>query len=71
MAQHQHYRNIVKIIRVQPGVNILVEDSHNILLELNTPDGELIGRGGALTNIDRVIEALEAARIWVRVEEEQ
>jgi antitoxin component of MazEF toxin-antitoxin module len=63
-------RAIVKTIRVQPGLNVLVEDSHNILIEITTPDGtETLARSGAVTNIRDAIEALDFARTWVAITE--
>ena len=63
-------RPIVKTIRVQPGLAVLVEDSHNVLIDITTPNGRTsLARSGAVTNIDRLIQALEFAREWVAIEE--
>lgn len=63
-------RPIVKTIHVQPGLDVLVEDSHNVLIEIGAPDDSTdTVRSGAVTNIDRLIQALEFAREWVAIEE--
>lgn len=63
-------RPIVKTIRVQPGLAVLVEDSHNVLIDITTPDGVTsLARSGAVTNIDHLIQALEFAREWVAIQE--
>ena len=65
-------RPIVKTIRVQPGLAVLVEDSHNVLIDVTTPDGVTsLARSGAVTNIDALIQALEFARMWVAVQADQ
>ena len=59
-------REIVHRFRVQPGLNVAIEDSFNILLEVERPDGsEVIVRTGVLSNIDELKNALDLARVWV------
>jgi hypothetical protein len=59
-------REIVHRFRVQPGLNVAIEDSHNILLEVERPDGsEIIVRSDVLSNIDELKNMLDLARIWV------
>ena len=59
-------RGIVHRFRVQPGLNVAIEDSHNILLEVERPDGsEVIIRSGVLSNIDDLKNMLDLARVWV------
>ena len=64
-------RTIVKRIAVQPGLDVLIEDTHNILIELSTPDGTVLGRSGALTNIDRLTDLLQFARTWAAITERE
>ena len=64
-------REIVHRFRVQPGLNVAIEDSFNILLEVERPDGsEVIVRSDVLGNIDALKEALDLARVWVVVAED-
>ena len=59
-------RQIVHRFSVQPGLNVAIEDSHNILLEVTKPDGsEVIVRSGIITNIDNLNNMLDLARVWV------
>ena len=62
-------RPIVKTIRVQPGLNVLIEDSHNVLVEIGASDDSTdTVRSGAVTNIDALIQALRIARTWIAME---
>jgi hypothetical protein len=64
-------REIVHRFRVQPGLNVAIEDSFNILLEVERPDGsEVIVRTGVLSDIDALKNALDLARIWVGAAED-
>ena len=59
-------REIVHRFPVQPGLNVAIEDSLCILLEVTTPDGsEVIARSGVLSNCDDLKDALDLARVWV------
>ena len=59
-------RQIVHRFNVQPGLNVAIEDSHNILLEVERADGsEVIIRSGVLSNIDYLKIMLDLARVWV------
>ena len=51
---------------VQPGLNVAIEGSLCILLEVTTADGEqVIARSDALSDCDRLKDALDLARVWV------
>jgi hypothetical protein len=64
-------REIVHRFRVQPGLNVAIEDSLNILLEVERPDGsEILVRSDVLSNIDELKNALDLARVWVAVAED-
>ena len=60
----QQPRDILARFPVQPGLDAVVEDSTNVLLELRTFNGtELIGRTGPLNRAD-VARAMELAWIY-------
>lgn len=64
-------REIIARFEVQPGLAVAVEDSHNILLVLTTPDGtQELARSDALSDIDQLHLCLLAARGRVMAEEE-
>lgn len=64
-------RPIVKTIRVHPGLNVVIEDSHNVLIDITTNDGSVVlARSSAVTDIDALVQALEFAREWVQIIEE-
>ena len=64
-------REIVHRFRVQPGLNVAIEDSMNILLEVTTPDdSEVIVRSGVLSNLDDLKNMLDLARVWVAAAED-
>ena len=59
-------RQIVHRFNVQPGLNVAIEDSLNVLLEVTKPDGsEVIVRSDVLSNIDDLKNMLDLARVWV------
>ena len=64
-------RPIVKTIPVMPGLAVLVEDSHTILIEIwhGTGTGLERNRSNAITNVEALRVALDAARVWVQMEE--
>ena len=65
-------REIVHRFRVQPGLNVAIEDSLNILLEVERPDGsEVIVRSDVLSSIDDLKNALDLARVWVAAAEDE
>lgn len=64
-------RSIVHRFRVQPGLNVAIEDTLNVLLEVERPDGsEVIVRSDVLSNIDELKNALDLARVWVAAAED-
>lgn len=59
-------REILHRFNVQPGLDVAVEDSLNILLLITTPDGTCeLARSDALSNADDLKNALDLARTWV------
>jgi hypothetical protein len=63
-------REIVHRFRVQPGLNVAIEDSLNILFEVTQPDGSEILRYDVISNIDYLKDMLDLARVWVAAAED-
>lgn len=59
-------RPVVQRFRVQSDLNVVVEDSMNILLEVVHPNtGDVILRTNPITNVDRLEQMLHLARVSV------